>query len=367
MKILQSFADRLLASGVLTPEQARELRSLPPECLADPRTLGRALLERDWVTPFQLNQIHRGHGDWLVLGSYLLLKLLGRGGMGEVFKACHRRLDRLVALKLIRADRLSKPKVVRRFLREIEAAGRLDQHPNVVHAYDAGQEGGRLFLALEYVDGPNLGQLVQQRGPLPVADACDYVRQAALGLQHAFEQGVVHRDIKPSNLLLCSRTSTIKVLDLGLARLRRRGRERSGEQLTRANRTLGTLDYMAPEQAFNARGADTRSDLYALGCTFYYLLTGRPPFPGGTPMQTVRRHVGEQPEPVEVLQPGVPSEVAQVVRKLLAKRPEDRYQTPAELAATLGERSARLSGRKPARPGEPRTLPPGTPQPLGEG
>jgi len=297
------------------------------------------------MTPYQLNQVHRGQGNRLVIGPYLLLERLGRGGMRDVFKARHRRLGRITALKLIRAARLGTPRAARRFLREVQAAGRLD-HPNVVHAYDAAQEGETLYLAMEYVQGWDLDKLVRLRGPLDMALACDSVRQAALGLQHAFERGIVHRDVKPSNLLLCSRTSTVMVLDLGLALVEQVGGTK-GSQLTRAGRVLGTVDYLAPEQAFDSRAADTRSDLYALGCTFYYLLTGQPPFPKGSPIEKVMKHVGSQPEPVEAVRRDVPPEVAAVVRKLLAKQPEDRYQTPAELAEALQEVLKGLSAQTP--------------------
>jgi tRNA A-37 threonylcarbamoyl transferase component Bud32 len=254
--------------------------------------------------------------------------------MGAVFKARNWKLGRTVALKLIRKDRLSNPDTVRRFQREVLAAAAMD-HPNVVRALDADEVGGTHLLVMEYVEGTDLAKLVKQNGPLPVARACDHVRQAALGLQHAHERGLVHRDIKPSNLLLAASGNLVKVLDFGLARLEPATDVETSSTLTGEGTVMGTADYLAPEQSLDARSADVRADLYSLGCTLYFLLTGTPPFPGGTLGQKIARHLAAEPDPVERLRPGVPPALAEVVRKLMAKRPEDRYQTPAEAAAAL--------------------------------
>ncbi len=274
----------------------------------------------------------------MLLGSYVLVERLGAGGMGEVFKARNWKLGKTVALKLVRAERLTDPDAVRRFQREVRAAAQLN-HANVVHAYDCDEAGGKHFLVMEYVEGVDLARFVKQHGPLTVRDACDYVRQAALGLQHAFERGLVHRDVKPHNLLL-SRTSDghalIKVLDMGLARLNQT--DEAGEAasiMTQEGVVMGTLDYIAPEQARNAHTADTRADLYSLGCTLYYLLAGRVPFPVGSSTEKLLRHQFDQPTPLEQLRPDVPPAVAAIARRLMAKRPEERYQTPAEAAAAL--------------------------------
>jgi serine/threonine-protein kinase len=229
------------------------------------------------------------------------------------------------------------------FLREARAVARLI-HPNIVTAFDANQEGDRHYLVLEYVGGPNLDQLVRERGPLPVGQACDFVRQVALGLQHAHQLGMVHRDIKPANLLLQQGSPgnggpehVVKISDFGLARLNEAGQgdDALGTIATRENTVMGTQDYLSPEQARDLHRTDIRSDLYSLGCTFYYLLTGRVPFPGETTLEKLIRHGTEEPVPVERLRPGVPAAVVAVVRKLMAKRPEDRFQTPAELADAL--------------------------------
>ena len=325
--------DALRESRVLDPVQLRELTG-PPLSFPEAKALARELMRRGWLTPYQANQLFLGRGRELLLGSYVLLERLGEGGMGAVFKARNWKLGRVVALKVIRKERLATPNVVRRFQREILAAAQLN-HPNVIRAFDADEVRGTHFFAMEYVEGADLARLVRERGPLSVARACDYVRQAALGLQHAHERGLVHRDIKPGNLFL-TREGVIKVLDLGLARL---GEHAEGADsrstLTQEGVVVGTLDYIAPEQAMDAHGADIRADLYSLGCTLYLLLTGRVPFPGRNTAEKLLRHQMEVPPPVDQLRPEVAPAVAAVVARLMAKRPGDRYQTPAELAAAL--------------------------------
>jgi serine/threonine-protein kinase len=213
-------------------------------------------------------------------------------------------------------------------------------HPNIVTAFDADQIGDRCFLIMEYVDGPNLDQLVQEQGPLPVDRACDFVRQVAEGLQCAFGIGMVHRDIKPANLLLKCDTADalVKISDFGLARLHeqvRHGSKVPPTIMVKINTIVGTPDYLSPEQSRSIHKADIRSDLYSLGCTFYYLLTGQVPFPGGTSFEKLIRHCTEKPVPVEELRPEVPPGVGDIVRILLAKDPRQRFQTPAELAFAL--------------------------------
>jgi serine/threonine protein kinase/formylglycine-generating enzyme required for sulfatase activity len=302
--------------------------------VADVRGLMRVLVLRGWLTPFQANQLALGRGCDLLLGSYAILEKLGEGGMGAVFKARHVRLGRVVALKVIRKDRLESEIAVRRFRREIEAIATLD-HPNVLRAFDADESGGKHFLVMEYVEGADLAKVLRRRGPLPVAEACDYVRQAALGLQHASEKGLVHRDVKPANLLLTA-ADLVKVTDLGLARLSRPGPDGvESSTLTREGSVMGSLDYMAPEQAIDSHAVDTRADLYSLGCTLYHLLTGRVPFPGGEALGKLLRHRLEEPEPVERLRPEVTPAVASAVRRLMAKSPGERYQAPTELAQAI--------------------------------
>ncbi|MBL8799558.1 MAG: protein kinase [Planctomycetia bacterium] len=300
----------------------------------DQRALAAELLRRGWLTAFQVNQVLRGKSAELVLDAYVLTERLGEGGMGEVYKARHQKLDRVAALKLIRKDKADSEEVIRRFRREIEAVSQLS-HPNIVAAFDAGQAGDILFFAMEFIEGTDLSRLVREHGPLPIPTACDYMRQAAAGLGHAHERGMVHRDIKPANLLL-TREGAVKIADLGLARWRRSaGEESSTKALTRDGAVLGTLDYVAPEQAMDSHAVDIRADLYSLGCTFYFLLAGRVPHPGGEAIEKLYRHRYQEPTLLEQVRPETPPAVAAVVRQLLAKQPEDRFQTPAELVSAL--------------------------------
>jgi tRNA A-37 threonylcarbamoyl transferase component Bud32 len=262
--------------------------------------------------------------------------------MGQVFKARQVRLDRVVAIKVIRPDRLAHPEALSRFQREARAAARL-AHPNVVTVHDCGLVGDAAFLVLEYVEGTDLGKLVRS-GPLPVAQACEYARQAALGLQHAHERGLIHRDVKPSNLLLDARGSVVKVLDLGLALLAGAGQDQAATELTAPGAVLGTPAYLAPEQALDSHSVDTRADVYSLGCTLYHLLAGQPPFRGSSTTELLLKHQSAEPPPLPKVRPGVPAEVQAVVARMMAKHPEHRYQTPAEVVAAL----APLAGGAPA-------------------
>ncbi len=317
---------------LLEPAQADELGRLQAS-FPEPRALAAELIRRGWLTPYQINQLMRGRGRDLLLGSYVLQERLGEGGMGEVFKARNWKLGHTVALKLIRKMRLDHPDAVRRFHREIRAAAQLD-HPNIVRAFDADEVNGTHLLVMEYVQGTDLAKQIKQGGPLAVDKACDYVRQAAQGLQHAHERGMVHRDIKPHNLLLTP-SGVVKILDMGLARLDRGTDDGASSTMTQEGAVMGTLDYISPEQAMDSHDVDIRADLYSLGCTLYFLLTGKVPFPGGEALQKLMKHRLDEPVPVEQLRRDVPPAVAAVVRKLMAKRPDDRYQTPAEAAAAL--------------------------------
>ncbi|MGF1583194.1 MAG: protein kinase [Gemmataceae bacterium] len=268
---------------------------------------------------------------------YEVAQVLGRGGMGVVFKGYHRMMERTVALKVINPEYTANPMALGRFHREVRAAARLS-HPNIVNAFDADQAGERHFLVMEYVDGQSLDKVIQKHGPLPVGHVCNYVVQAANGLQHAHDLGMVHRDIKPHNLML-TRDGRIKILDFGLARIVAETRQtalRTKEKtLTQFNIVIGTPDYMAPEQAQSSRDVDQRCDLYSLGCTMYHMLTGQPPFPGGSAMQKLLKHAEARPTPVEHHRNDVPLEVIAVLNKLLAKKPTDRYQTPAHVSRIL--------------------------------
>jgi tRNA A-37 threonylcarbamoyl transferase component Bud32 len=280
---------------------------------------------------------------------YRVLELLGVGGMGAVYRAEHLLMQRQVALKVINHELIDRPATIERFEREVRAAARL-VHPNIVTAFDAEQAGELHFLVMEYVEGTSLARRLAEKGPLGVAEACHYIRQAALGLQHAHERGMVHRDIKPHNLVLTP-AGQVKILDFGLARFAMEtaptggllsspaspdaSLSRSSESITQIGMVMGTPDYIAPEQARDAHTADIRADIYSLGCTLYDLLTGQAPFPHGTAVEKVKAHLEQTPRPVTAIRPDVPPELRKVIDRLLAKDPADRFQTPAEVAEAL--------------------------------
>jgi WD40 repeat protein/serine/threonine protein kinase len=335
-------------SRVLDPSRSDRLQRDLARRFGQPVDLARELVRRGWLTLFQLKEIYLGRGPELTVGQYILLDLLGEGGMGRVFKAWHRRLGRMDALKIIRKENLEQPEAVRRFQREARAAASL-QHPNIVTVYEADEANGVQFLAMEYVEGTDLGKWVTHFGPLPAGAACDFIRQAALGLQHAHERGLVHRDVKPANLLLSADQRTVKVLDLGLTRLGPAdGRSTSAGDPRRVAAVIGTPDYMAPEQGVAGREVDTRADVYSLGCTLYYLLSGAPPFPGGSLAQKLLWHQQCEPAPLEGKCADLPPGLAPVTAKLMAKRSEDRYQSPGAAAAALAPFAS--AGVLPAAP-----------------
>ena len=266
--------------------------------------------------------------------DYELIKELGRGGMGVVYLARNRMLDRLEVLKVVSRALLDRPGAIERFQQEIRAAARL-QHPNIVAAHSALRVGDLLVLAMEYVPGEDLSRVVARRGALPIVNAAYYAQQAALGLQHAHEKGMVHRDIKPDNLILAQdgKNHIVKILDFGLAKATSEKQAEGG--LTRTGQMLGTPDYVAPEQMLDAQKADIRADIYSLGCTLYYLLAGRPPFDGNSLYEILQAHHKGSARPLNELRPDVPVELATVVAYMMARRPAERYQTPGDVAQAL--------------------------------
>lgn len=319
---------------LLPREQFEQLMDELIPCCDDWQILGPELVYRGWLTPFQLKRLLQGRGQELILGSYVLLEKVGEGGMGRVYRARNWKLETFAALKVIRRNRSKDPAAIERFLREVRALGAIS-HPNIVHALDADLEGGRLYYAMEHVPGTDLGQLLQQRGALPIDVACRYAAQLAQGLWHISSLGLVHRDVKPGNVQVTEDGSSVKLLDLGLARFERPEWEADASDLTQVGMTIGTPDYISPEQIRDSRSADIRSDLYSLGCTFYHMLTGRPPFDGPDVIDKMYMHQNVEPIPVEQLRPDVPIAIAAVVRQLMAKKPRDRFQDPGEVAATL--------------------------------
>jgi serine/threonine-protein kinase len=343
LETVDSLVDALRGRPILRPEQFDELLRDHAPAHADTQELAKALIRLRWLTIYQAKKIVAGKADELVIGPFVVLDRLGEGGMGKVYKAVQLSLNRVVALKVVRAALLKSEIALKRFEREVKAAADLN-HPNIVRVFDAGQIADKHFLAMEYIAGSDLARLVREQGTLPVEMACSCVRQAALGMQHAHDRKMVHRDIKPSNLLVAkdakgqySARNVVKILDMGLARvhLDDGSGEHLSSELTATGTVIGTPDFMSPEQAKNSSSVDHRSDLYSLGCTFYYLLTGQAPFTNGNALEKLLQHQMDAPRPVQLLRMDVPPEVATIVHCLLAKKPEDRFQSGAALAHAL--------------------------------
>ena len=276
--------------------------------------------------------------------DYEIKQELGRGGMGVVYLAHNRLMGRDEVLKVMGRHIMERPGVLERFLREIRAVAKL-RHPNIVTAYHATRIGENFVLAMEYVEGLDLSRMVKAKGALPVAHACFFAHQAALGLQHAHEEGLVHRDMKPGNLMLSYKKtkSTVKILDFGLARVTRE--ERVDLRLTSEGQALGTPDYIAPEQIVDATTADIRADIYSLGGTLYHLLTGRPPFQASSLYDMYQAHMSRDADPLNFVRPEVPAELAALVAKMMAKDPGRRFQEPKAVAEALGRFSRRGAWR----------------------
>jgi eukaryotic-like serine/threonine-protein kinase len=355
MAIVSSGAliDALCQYQLLPAEQLRQVPHLAKGRCAEARGLAKLLGQRGWLTIYQINQLLAGRGKDLVMGPYRIVDRLGQGGLSQVFKARHMHYDWVVALKVIRPEAMADTEGGQQFLHEMEAMARLD-HANIVQFCDLDQAGELFYFAMEFVEGTDLSKHVALSGPLPVVEACTYVRQAALGLQHAHERNLVHRDIKPVNLLLThvlvpARSSRrddkkvkevklplIKILDWGLAGLRYPKGQSSPELMhSMAKGIVGTADYLSPEQARNHHTVDIRGDIYSLGCSFYFLLTGQAPFPTGSLMQKILQHQQGEPAPLNSFREDVPEDVSALLKRMLAKNPDERFQTPAAVALAL--------------------------------
>ena len=335
---LDEFIQSITSSGLMDSEEIESfLDTLPME--HRPRSaedLAKEMHRQGKLTTFQAHAIYQKKTRGLVVGNYVVLDKLGRGGMGAVYKAQHKRMKRVVALKMLPSAATKSPDAVKRFQREVEAAAKLS-HPNIVTAHDADEAKGVHFLVMEYVEGQDLYALVKGTGTLSVARAVDYMVQAATGLEYAHSQGIIHRDIKPGNLLL-DKKGTVKILDMGLARFEEAVAGTGGtadEGLTQSGQVMGTLDYMPPEQALDTRTVDLRADIYSLGCTLHYLLTGRPPFGGDTLGKKIIAH-REHPIPsLRKVRSDVPESLDAVFQKMMAKLPEDRQQSMTEVISQL--------------------------------
>lgn len=330
---LDEFIETLAQSGLMSADEVRLFLGRLPQEPLDGYELSRELVRAGRLTVYQAALLGQGQSQGLVVGPYEVLDKIGAGGMGQVFKARHRHMKRIVALKVLPPSATDWPELVRRFQREVEAAARL-QHPNIVMAHDAGEANGIHFLIMEYVDGIDLAALVRSRGPLPAGAAVHYLLQAARALEYAHSQGIIHRDVKPSNLLL-DRAGIVKVLDLGVARLDDGDILR--ESLTETGQIMGSVDYMAPEQAADTRKADRRSDIYSLGCTLYFLLANRPIFDGDTTLQRLLAH-RELPVPdLRAVRTDLLEALQAVFARMVAKKPEDRQASMKQVIGELEE------------------------------
>lgn len=326
---MRAFARRVVETGLMTEAELQSLR----EDLSEGRLpvtageLAGLLQERNLVTDYQVAVLRGWTTEPLALGNYIVLDVIGSGGMGTVYKARHRRMDRNVALKVLSPDLMSSRAAIDRFQKEVRAAARLE-HPNVVMAYDADEDDGVHFLVMQYVDGRDLGSVIKKGGCLSTLRALECILQVAEGLEYAHSQGVIHRDIKPTNLLL-DHSGTVRILDMGLARV-----GPMGSSDIKKGILLGTVDFMAPEQGRDSRKADARSDIYSLGCTLWYLLNGRRMFDGEKPSQRMAAH-RESPRPtLDPLGAGL-EEVQNLFESMVAIDPGERFQSSAELVVAI--------------------------------
>ncbi len=351
---LDEFVRSLTDTGIMPAEEVTSLVTnfSEDQTGVDVEKLAKELVRQQKLTRFQASVIFRRQARGLRFGDYIVLDKLGSGGMGQVFKSENRQTGQTVAIKLLRATYTKSQRAVARFYREAETAMRL-KHRNLVSMLEAGEWNGLHFLVMELIDGRDVRSVIKEKGPLSVAAALDVLLQAALGLEHAHQQGIVHRDIKPANLLL-ETTGRVIVLDLGLARLEDPDEEGEGEgegagRLTMPGTFLGTLEYVAPEQAVDAHDVDGRCDIYSLGCTLHYLLRGRPPYRRENAAQTLLAHCSDPIPNLRYDVPGIPERLAALFVRMVAKKPAERVSTMTEVVAELNACLREVPGN-PAAP-----------------
>lgn len=332
---LEQFIDRLSDSGLFSSEDAfLILKSLPAANRPiDAQELAQELVQQEKLTEYQAQQISQGTTSGLLLGDYLIQDVIGAGGMGQVYLAEHRRMDRRVALKMLPDAVAEDSQSVLRFQREVRAAAKLS-HPNVVAAYDAGEDDGLHYFVMEWVEGTDLSRLIKQNGKLPVAKAVNYVLQAARALEYAHVEGVIHRDIKPANIML-DKKGTIKILDMGLARFVSPDDDNSRTGLTSTGMVMGTIDYMAPEQALDSKIADARSDIYSLGCILHFLLTGKEIYEGDTALKKIFAHRDNTAPSLSATHTEIPFALDSIFQKMVAKEPDDRQPSMTQVINEL--------------------------------
>jgi serine/threonine protein kinase len=345
---VDEFLDLVRKTGVLDEkrldaylEKARAAGAVPP----DPGKMAGLLIRDGLLTQFQAEQVMLGKWRKFSIGKYKVLERLGSGGMGSVYLCEHKLMRRRVAVKVLPTAKADDPSSLERFYREARAVAALD-HPNIVRAYDIDQDEKLHFLVMEYVDGRSLQELIKLAGPMNVLRATHYIQQSAMGLQHAHETaGLVHRDVKPGNILV-DRTGAVKVLDMGLARFFNDDEDILTKKYD--ENVLGTADYLAPEQALDSHAVDIRADIYSLGATFYFCLTGKTPFSEGSVAQKLIWHQTRQPKPIRSMRPEVPEELVAIIDKMMAKDPGQRYQSPQEVVEALAPWTQTPIGPPPA-------------------
>jgi eukaryotic-like serine/threonine-protein kinase len=316
------------------------------------RRLAWQAVESRCLTLWQAQQLMAGRTKGYRVDRYLLLDVIGQGGMGRVYMARDARLDRLVALKILPPDRLRSPEAFARFQREARMGAQL-QHENLVRIYDYGESEGRHFLVMEYIEGKTIAASIEERGAMPPATAVRLIRQVAMGLEHLHRKGLVHRDVNPHNILV-TEDGIAKLADMGLAIA-----VADDDRVTHAGATVGTFDYVAPEQARNSRAADARSDIYSLGCTLYHMCSGQVPFPGPTLPEKLLAHQVSEPAPLARVVPGLPEGLDAIVRRMMRKSPAERYATPMEVALALGPYQGQHAGDRDREGVPPAYLSPG--------
>ena len=338
----EKLLNELTAAGILSADEATKFGE---EIAVGVEALLDRLVADKRITRYQADKFLAGKSSDIYFGDYIVLEELGKGGMGTVLLARHRRMDREVAIKVLPVTVLESETAVARFYQEVKVAAQL-KHPNIVHAYDAGEHHGFHYLVMEYIRGHDLARVLEQLGPIPPQMALDYIEQAAQGLEYAHRKGVVHRDIKPSNLLLDDE-GEVKILDMGLARIGRGagiGHEPS-LHLTTTGQVMGTVEYMSPEQAEDTRAADARSDIYSLGCTLYRLVTGHSPFSRDTMVKTILAH---RESPIPLIAKGGQGDnpamafLNPLFQRMVAKNPDDRFQSTGELLVDIRKTRERL-------------------------
>src|SRR5580704_16281360 len=345
---VETFLSCLRHSGLIDDNRLAALRKDVQKAVPgarDAKTLAESLIRDETLTAWQAENLLRGKRRGFVLDKYRLLGPLGRGGMNAVYLAEHSLMRRRCAIKILPAKQLGDPFSVDRFHREARAVALLD-HTNIVRAYDVGKvvDGNTpiYFFAMELVEGENLEERVAREGPLSPVEAADFIRQAAEGLAHAHTAGIVHRDIKPSNLLVDA-DGVVKILDLGLAKF---FGDEPPANAPAGQPIFGTVDFLSPEQALNSNTVDGRSDIYSLGCSVYFLLAGRAPFPEGTLTQRLVGHLSQKPVPIAQQRSDVPTDLEAILDRMLAKKPEDRIQTADEVAELLRQWLVRHADRQ---------------------